>query len=142
MNADAVEGMGYAIPISDVNDIINELMNRETRTEVEEEKRGTLGIRGADVDKSASQLYNMPEGVHVSEIIKGGGADKAGLPKGCIITKFEGSSISSMNNLQERLKYYKAGEKVEVVVMVPNGKGEYVEKTYEVTLGEQSTLKN
>lgn len=142
VNADAVEGMGYAIPISDVNDIINELMNRETRTKVEEEKRGTLGIRGADVDKSASQLYNMPEGVHVSEIIKGGGADKAGLPKGCIITKFEGSSISSMNNLQERLKYYKAGEKVEVVVMVPDGKGEYVEKTYEVTLGEQSTLKN
>ncbi len=142
VNADAVEGMGYAIPISDVNDIINELMNRETRTKVDESKRGALGITGADVDESVSKLYNMPQGIHVSEVIKGGAADKAGIPKGCIITKFAGISVKSMSDLKEQLTYYKAGEKAEVVVMTQNGKGEYVEKTYEVTLGEQSTLKN
>lgn len=139
---DMVEGMGYAIPISDVNDVISELMNRETRSKVEEAKRGVLGIRGIDVDESGSRYYGMPEGVYVSEIIKGGGAEKAGLPKGCIITKFEGSSIKSMNDLQEQLKYYKAGETVKVTTMMQNGNGEYVEKVYEITLGEQSASKN
>ncbi len=142
VSADAVEGMGYAIPISDVNDIINELMNRETRSKVDESKRGTIGISGVDVDESTSQLYNMPEGVHVSEVIKGGAADKAGIPKGCIIVKFGGTSISSMSQLQEQLKYYEAGEKVDIVVMIPDGSGEYKEKTYEIKLSEQSILKN
>ncbi len=142
VSADAVEGMGYAIPISDVNDIINELMNRETRSKVDESKRGTIGISGVDVDESASQLYNMPEGVHVSEVIKGGAADKAGIPKGCIIVKFGGTSIKSMSQLQEQLAYYKAGEKVDIVVMIPDGSGEYKEKTYEIKLSEQSILNN
>jgi len=142
VSADAVEGMGYAIPISDVSDIINELMNRETRSKVDNSKRGTIGISGVDVDEATSQLYNMPEGVHVSEVIKGGAADKAGIPKGCIIVKFGGTSIKSMNQLQEQLTYYEAGEKVDIVVMVPDGSGEYKEKTYEIKLSEQSILNN
>lgn len=141
VSADAVESMGYAIPISDVNDIINELMNRKTRSKVDDLKRGTIGISGVDVDESASRLYNMPEGVHVSEVIKGGAADQAGIPKGCIIIKFGGTSIKSMSQLQEQLKYYKAGEEVDIVVMIPDGSGEYEEKTFEIKLGKQAILK-
>ena len=75
----SVESMGYAIPISDVKDILNELMNRETKVKVAENKRGSIGIQGATVDETYSQVYNMPEGVFVSQILEGGGAEKAGL---------------------------------------------------------------
>lgn len=140
VNADAVEGMGYAIPISDVNDIINDLMNRETRDKVDEAKRGTIGIQGISVDEQTSQLYGLPQGVQISDLIKGGAAEKAGIPKKSIITKFDGTRIKSMDDLQGQLEYYKAGEKVEIVVEVMEGDGEYVEKIYEITLGERSIL--
>lgn len=141
VSADAVEGMGYAIPISDVSDVLKELMNKETRLKVNESERGTVGISGTSVDESASKLYGMPEGVYISEIVKGGAADKAGVPKGCIIAKFDGTTIRSMEDLQGQLEYYKAGEQVEIVVEVPGKNGEYVEKTYEITLGKQSDLR-
>ena len=140
VSADAVEGMGYAIPISDVNDIINDLMNRETREKVQEAKRGTIGIQGISVDEQTSQLYGLPQGVQISELIKGGAAEKAGVPKKSIITKFDGTRIKSMDDLQGQLEYYKAGEKVEIVVEVMDANGEYVEKTYEITLSERSIL--
>ena len=79
VNADAVEGMGYAIPISDVTDVINDLMNRQTRTKVDESERGALGISGTDVDSQSAQVYNMPEGVFISDVTKDGGAEKAGV---------------------------------------------------------------
>lgn len=140
VSADAVEGMGYAIPISDVNDIINDLMNRETRNKVNESQRGALGIQGVSVSEEYSQIYGIPEGVQIAEVIKGGAAEAAGLPKRGIITKFDGTSIDSMEDLQGQLEYYKAGETVEVVVEVMGEDGEYTEKTYEVTLGSQSIL--
>lgn len=140
VNADAVEGMGYAIPISDVSDIINDLMNRETRVKVAESEQGALGISGVTVDKNTSQLYNMPQGVHVSELIEGGAAEKAGIPKGCIIVKLDKTKIKDMEDLVEQLEYYKAGETVQVTAKVPSENGEYVEKTYEVTLSKRSIL--
>lgn len=140
VSADAVEGMGYAIPISDVNDIINELMNRETRNKVNESQRGALGIQGVSVSEEYSQIYGIPEGVQIAEVIKGGAAEAAGLPKRGIITKFDGTSIDSMEDLQGQLEYYKAGETVEVVVEVMSEDGEYAARTYEVTLGSQSIL--
>lgn len=140
VSADAVEGMGYAIPISDVNDIINDLMNRETREKVDEAKRGTIGIQGISVDEQTSQLYGLPQGVQISELIKGGAAEKARIPKKSIITKFDGTRIKSMDDLQGQLEYYKAGEKVEIVVEVMDANGDYVEKTYEITLSERSIL--
>lgn len=140
VNADAVEGMGYAIPISDVEEILSELMSKETRTKVDEKEQGTIGIQGVSVDENASQMYGMPEGVQVREIIKGGAAEKAEIPKGCIITEFDGTSIGSMDDLLGVLEYYKAGETVEITVEIYNSNGEYVEKTYELTLGEQSDL--
>lgn len=139
VNADAVEGMGYAIPISDVADILNDLMNRETRTKVDEEKRGTLGIQGETVDETV-QRYGLPKGVYINEVIKGGAVEKAGISKGSIITKFDGNVVEKMEDLQSLLTYYKAGEKVEVVVAASSTNGKYVEKTYEVTLGKQSDL--
>lgn len=140
VSADAVEGMGYAIPISDVSDIINDLMNRETRLKVAESEQGALGISGVTVDETTSQLYNMPEGVHVSEVIEGGAAEEAGITKGCIIVKLDKTKIDDMEELVEQLEYYKAGETVTITVKIPSEKGEYVEKTYEVTLSKRSIL--
>lgn len=138
INSSAVEGMGFAIPISDASDVIQNLMNKETRSKVSDEERGYLGIEGYDVSEEGAQMYNMPTGVYVKEVMSGGGAEKAGLTKGSIITGFEGSSISSMSSLQEQLQYYKAGEEVTLTVQIPDKNGEYTEKDIKVTLGKNS----
>ena len=138
INSSAVEGMGFAIPISDASDVIQNLMNKETRSKVSDEERGYLGIEGYDVSEEGVQMYNMPTGVYVKEVMSGGGAEKAGLTKGSIITGFEGSSISGMSSLQEQLQYYKAGEEVTLTVQIPDKNGEYTEKDIKVTLGKNS----
>ena len=125
INSSAVEGMGFAIPISDASDVIQNLMNKETRSKVSDEERGYLGIKGYDVSEEGAQMYNMPTGVYVKEVMSGGGSEKAGLTKGSIITGFEGSSISGMSSLQEQLQYYKAGEEVTLTVQIPDKNGEY-----------------
>ena len=138
INSSAVEGMGFAIPISDASDVIQNLMNKETRSKVSDEERGYLGIKGYDVSEEGAQMYNMPTGVYVKEVMSGGGAEKAGLTKGSIFTGFEGSSISGMSSLQEQLQYYKAGEEVTLTVQIPDKNGEYTEKDIKVTLGKNS----
>ena len=138
INSSAVEGMGFAIPISDASDVIQNLMNKETRSKVSDEERGYLGIKGYDVSEEGAQMYNMPTGVYVKEVMSGDGAEKAGLTKGSIITGFEGSSISGMSSLQEQLQYYKAGEEVTLTVQIPDKNGEYTEKDIKVTLGKNS----
>ena len=138
VNANAVEGMGYAIPISDANEVIETLMNRTTRAKVPEKEQGYLGIQGVDVTSDSAQMYNMPTGVYIAEVVRKGGADKAGISKGSIITKFDGITIDSMATLQEQLKYFRAGEEVEVVIQVPASNGEYEEQTVTVTLGKRS----
>lgn len=138
VNADAVEGMGYAIPISDVTEVMNDLMNRQTRTKVDEAQRGTIGIVGTDVNAQSAEVYNMPEGVFISEVVEGGAAEKAGLTKGSIITKFDGTKIDSMETLKAQLEYYKIGETVEVTVQMPEKNGEYKEETMEITLERSS----
>jgi len=129
-----VEGMGYAIPVSDISDIITDLMNQETKSKVAEADKGYLGIRGVDVTSESASMYSMPQGVYISEAIQGGGAAQAGLQKGYIITAINGQNISSMNELQAQLDYYAAGEKVELTVQVPEQNGEYNEKNIEVSL--------
>ena len=138
INSSAVEGMGFAIPISDASDVIQNLMNKETRSKVSDEERGYLGIKGYDVSEEGAQMYNMPTGVYVKEVMSGGGSEKTGLTKGSIITGFEGSSISGMSSLQEQLQYYKAGEEVTLTVQIPDKNGEYTEKDIKVTLGKNS----
>ena len=133
-----VEGIGYAIPISDVTDIITNLMNQETKTKVSEAERGYLGITGLDVEDSDSQRYGMPTGVYISEVSRGGGAADAGITKGSIIVGFNGITIDSMESLQEQLQYYKKGEKVTLTLQVPGEGGEYQEQTVDVTLGRKA----
>lgn len=135
---DTVEGMGYAIPISSVSDIIENLMNQETKTKVSEAEQGQLGIQGVDVTADSSEMYNMPTGVYVSEVIDGGGAKKAGITKGSVITGINGTSIDGTQALKEQLQYYRAGETVKITVATPEKNGEYAKSDVEVTLGKKS----
>ncbi len=136
MASEEVEGMGYAIPISNASEVINVLMNKETRTKVSEEERGYLGISGYDVTSDSAQMYGMPIGVYVKEVMAGGAAEAAGLTRGCVITNFEGITITGMTGLQEQLAYYKAGETVSLTVQVPQSNGEYEANTVTLTLGK------
>ena len=129
-----VEGMGYAIPISKAQDIINDLMNRKTRTEVEESKRGYLGIQGTNVDDMTAAMYGMPRGIYVYKIVEGGAAASSGLREKDIITKFDKQTVRSMADLQEMLTYYEGGSTIELTVSSLEN-GEYVERTVEITLG-------
>ena len=132
---DSVEGVGYAIPISDVSDLIQNLMNQATKTKVAEKDQGAIGTKGMSVPAEYSKQLNMPEGVYVSEITKGGGAEAAGMTKGSVITAIDGTTVSSMDDLQEQLQYYAKGDKVSLTIQIPQSNGEYEEKTVEVTLG-------
>ena len=132
----AIEGMGYAIPISNARPIIEELMNRETKDKVDEAKKGYLGISGLNVTTDVSTMYGMPEGVYVAQVYDGGAA-KAGMLKGDIITAFDGSSVKTMQDLQGYLEYYEIGESVLVTVQRPAAGG-YIEHNLLVTLGEQT----
>lgn len=138
---DSVEGVGYAIPISDVSDLIENLMNQETKTKVAEADQGAIGIKGMSVSTEYSQQLNMPEGVYVSEVTKGGGAEKAGMTRGCIITGINGTTVSSMDDLQEQLQYYAKGDEVELTIQVPQSNGEYQEQSVNDTLGAKQTSK-
>lgn len=129
-----VEGMGYAIPISKAQDIINELMNRKTRVEVEEGKRGYIGIQGTNIDDMAAATYGMPRGIYVYKIIEDGAAAASDLREKDIITKFDGQTVRSMEDLQKMLTYYEGGSRVNLTVQSLEN-GEYVERTVEITLG-------
>ena len=130
-----VEGMGYAIPVDDVKDIIEELMNRTVRTEkAPEGQQGYLGITGQDVTSEVAEAYGMPRGVYITSVSEGSAAEAAGLQTGYIITKFDGTSVSSLSGLQDLISYYSAGETVDVTYSAVSD-GEYVEQTVSVTLG-------
>ncbi|MFR2253992.1 MAG: S1C family serine protease [Clostridium sp.] len=105
-----VEGIGYAIPVSGVQEILDELMNRKTRSEVAEEKRGYLGIQGTTVDEDAAAAFGMPKGVYVYKILKDGAAADSQLREKDIITKLDGMTVKSMQELQKFLKVMKQGE--------------------------------
>lgn len=132
-----VEGMGYAIPISRVSDIIDNLMNQTTRTKVDSDKQGTIGIKGINVTSDVQDKYGLPEGIYVSEVTSGSAADKAGITSGSVITKFDGKSVTDIESLQDLLQYYEAGETVELTLQVPDSDS-YKEKTVSITLGSKS----
>ena len=133
----AVEGMGYAIPISAASPIIAELMLKETKNKVAEEERGYLGISGISVTQEVSEAYGMPEGVYISQVYENTAAAAAGLRKGDIIVEFGGDKISSMDILQKELEFYAKGDVVDVTVMSP-GVGGYESRTVELTLGNKA----
>lgn len=132
----AVEGMGYAIPITSASPIIADLMERQTRTKVAEDEVGYIGISRQEVTSQISQMYNMPEGIYVVSVEEGSAAANAGIMKGDIITKFDGSSISSYSDLQKMLQYYAAGDSVTITVQRPQN-GEYVSIELNLTLGSR-----
>ena len=133
-----VEGMGYSIPSKKVKEIVEGLSKRTTRAKVSQEEKGYIGIQGKTVDSSISEAYNMPEGVYIFKLLTGEGIDNSALQEKDIITKFDGQSVASLEELSGLLSRYKAGEKVEVTVQRLSGKGEYEEKTVSVTLGKNS----
>ena len=132
----AVEGMGYAIPITSASPIIADLMERQTRTKVAEDEVGYIGISQQEVTSQISQMYNMPEGIYVVSVEEGSAAANAGIMKGDIITKFDGSSISSYSDLQKTLQYYAAGDSATITVQRPQN-GEYVSVELNLTLGSR-----
>ena len=134
----SVEGMGFAIPISSVKDIISNLETKETRTKVSEDERGYLGISGFDVDEQTSQAYSIPQGIQVQSVVKGG-PENAGIAASDVITKFDGQDVSSMTSLQSMLEYYKKGEQVKVTIEYRDGR-EYKTKDVTVTLGDKSVI--
>lgn len=139
VSSDAVEGMGYAIPISDANETITTLMNKETREQVPEDERGFLGVEITNVEAESAELYGMPTGVYIRNVIEGTGAEKAGLVRGGVITELDGSSVDSMTTLQNLLPYYRVGETVTLTVEMPGKDGSYEEKEVEVVLSEKQT---
>lgn len=132
-----VEGMGYAIAISDVSDILEKLMNETPRDKIEDGNHGVLGITGASVSDEAVELYGMPAGVYVKEVTEGGAADNAGIITNSIITEFDGRRVKDIQTLVDLLEYYEPGEEVEVTYEVING-NTYEEKTVTVTLDENT----
>ena len=133
-----VEGMGYSIPSKKVKEIVEGLSKRTTRAKVSQEEKGYIGIQGKTVDSSISEAYNMPEGIYIFKLLSGEGIDNSALQEKDIITKFDGQSVASLEELSGLLSRYKAGEKVEVTVQRLSGKGEYEEKTVSVTLGKNN----
>ena len=133
-----VEGMGYSIAISDVTDILQNLMNETSRDKLDDSEHGTIGIKCISVSSEAVQMYGIPAGVFVSEVTEGGAADKAGLKANSVITEFNGKTVSSADQLIEYLSYYEPGEEVELTVQVPKGTG-YEEETIKVTLDENTS---
>ena len=130
----AVEGMGYAIPISKAKPILEELMNRETREKVDSSKNGYLGVSLANLTTEAIEMYNMPTGAFVRSVEDDSPAQEAGICKGDIIVKFDGQKVSDGDDLLDKLQYYKSGEKIEAVIARATN-GEYEENTIELTLG-------
>lgn len=137
--SEEVEGMGYAIPITDVETIIGDLMNKVIRDQVKEADRGYLGITGVDVTEDVSKSYGMPVGVYVTTVKEGAAADKAGIQKGDIITKLDGSSVTGYAQLREAMTYYASGETIKVTIQRLEG-AEYTEKVVEITLSTNSQV--
>ena len=133
-----VEGMGYAIPVSTASPIFEDLMNRQTRTKVSSDQAAAFDIKGQTVDSSIAEAYGIPQGVYVAEIEQGSAAEKAGITAGSVITKFDDTTIESMDDLKSCLEYYAAGETVDLVVKIADN-GSYVEKTLTITLDKADT---
>ena len=131
-----VEGMGFAIPISTAAPILDKLMDQETRDVVDENQRGYMGIQPLDISSEMIEMYEMPQGVFVSAVIENSGAEKAGMKKGDIITAIEEQTLTTSEELTDKLQYYKRGETVKVTIQRSDS-GEYKEMTLDVTLGKR-----
>ena len=135
----SIEGMGYAIPISTARPIIEDLMERQTRTKYSEEERGYLGISCINVTSDLSENFSMPQGIFVAQVYPGAGAEAAGLVRGNIVVAFDGVTVQSQEELTKQMQYYKAGESVEITIMVNSANG-YQQKNVTVTLSSYDLI--
>ncbi len=135
-NGTIVEGMGYAIPISTVQPIIDDLMNKETKVKASENNQSYLGIGGVDVTDEVAGTYDIPEGIYVAQVEAGSAADEAGIVRGDVIVKFDGQSVSSMEDLKDLMQYYEAGTTVELTIK-KQSEGGYTEDKVSVKLGRK-----
>ena len=136
-----VEGMGYAIPITQSIQHHRRLMNETTRTKVADSQKSSIGIAGITVDSNINAAYGIPAGVYVASVTPGSGAEAAGIRKGDVITKFDGKTVSTIQELKEKLQYYAAGEAVSITVQSPGEGGIYTEKELTITLPPHRALK-
>ena len=135
----SIEGMGYAIPISTARPIIEDLMERQTRTKYSEEERGYLGISCINVTSDLSENFSMPQGIFVAQVYSGTGAEAAGLVRGNIVVAFDGVTVKNQEELTKQMQYYKAGESVEITIMVNSANG-YQQKNVTVTLSSYDQI--
>lgn len=135
----SIEGMGYAIPISTARPIIEDLMERQTRTKYSEEERGYLGISCINVTSDLSENFSMPQGIFVAQVYSGTGAEAAGLVRGNIVVAFDGVTVQNQEELTKQMQYYKAGENVEITIMVNSANG-YQQKNVTVTLSSYDQI--
>lgn len=136
-SSSSVEGMGYAIPLSDAQSVIENLMNQETRTQYSDDERGYLGVSAITVDSQTSSTYDLPEGAYVRSVVEDSPADKAGIIAGSVITSINDNEVSTADELVEELSYYTAGDTITITASVPSDR-EYVEKTYTIKLTSKS----
>lgn len=113
-----VEGIGFAIPINSAKPIIKELVENGSIS------RPYLGIMGKDIDKSISELYELPIGVFVAEVMEKSAADMAGIKKGDVIIEFDGEKVYSMEKLSQLIKDKEVGNAVKIKVIRNNQKKE------------------
>ena len=140
IGGNAIEGMGYAIPISSAQPVIEQLMNQETREALDEANRGYLGISCINVTSAMAEAYGMPEGIYVAQVYPGTGADEAGIVKGDIITGINGMTVTTQDDLLNAMQYYAIGETIEITVMHGNPTEGYAEETRTVTLTSQEAM--
>ena len=140
IGGNAIEGMGYAIPISSAQPVIEQLMNQETREALDEANRGYLGISCINVTSAMAQAYGMPEGIYVAQVYAGTGAESAGIVKGDIITGINGMTVTTQDDLLNAMQYYAIGETIEITVMHGNPTEGYTEETRTVTLTSQEAM--
>ena len=140
IGGNAIEGMGYAIPISAARPIIEQLMNQETREALGEAEKGYLGISCINVTAAMAEAYGMPEGIYVAQVYEGTGAAEAGIVKGDIITGVNGMTVTTQDDLLNAMQYYAIGETIEITVMHGNPTEGYAEETRTVTLTSQEAM--
>ncbi len=136
----SVEGMGYAIPITAVKEIITELMNAETKEPLDEDEKGYLGVGVSEMTAQYTQVYGIESGVIVTEVYNGSGAKDAGIYAGDVIVGINDVAVTSVDSLSEELQYIKAGETVKIKIMANMGRGEFKEMVLDVKLKSYDDL--
>lgn len=141
MSDTKVEGMGYAIAIESVKDIIDDLSTQTTRVALDNDERGYIGVSGSSVTSEISQTYGWPVGVLIRSVTEDSAAERAGLQVNDVITSFDGKDVDSWETLVNLMKYYQVGEQVEVVYSRLEN-GSFTEHTTTLTLTEKPQVSN